>query len=185
MSDVDVMSSEAAGRYADALYELAGSASALKILQKDLNKLQDIFAKHSDVRQLASNPVYPLDQKADALTMIAKKAKLSKLVVQFVGTCAKNRRAHELPAIIRAFNAKLAQEQGTSVARVTSATRLSTAQMNAIKAQLKKALGKTVAVQHTVDPELLGGFKIQIGSRLFDSSLKTKLDGLKLAMKEV
>ena len=118
------------------------------------------------------------------MTAIAKKAKLSTLTAQFIGTVAANRRAAELPGIISAFTEILAQRRGSQVAKVISATKLTAADLTSIKSQLKKTLGRPVDVETSIDPDLLGGFVVHIGSRLYDSSLKTKLEDMRLALKE-
>lgn len=185
MSDTDVIATEAADRYAAALLDAAKEAKALKTVEKDIKKLKALFAGSADVRRMAASPVFKTEQKVAAIVALAKKAKLSKLVSNFAGTAAQNSRAAEIPAMIAAFEARIAKERGTSKAVVTSATKLSAAQLASLKTNLKKTLGKTVDIETAIDPDLLGGFVVQIGSRLFDSSLKTKLEGLKLAMKEV
>lgn len=184
MSNTDVIVSEAARRYATALLELAESAKSLKTVEKDMKTLNGLFSKSDDLRRLASSPVLADGDKLKALLAIAKKAKLSKLTIQFIGTCVENQRAGDIPAIISAFEEKLARQRGTGSAQVFSAKKLSAAQLSSIKTQLKKSLGRNVAIETHIDPELLGGFAVKIGSRYFDSTLKTKLEGLKMAMKE-
>ena len=105
-------------------------------------------------------------------------------MVQFVGTVAENRRAGEIPAILSSFEDMLAQRKGSSVAKVTSAQKLTPAQLTSLKSNLKKSLGRPVEVETSVDPDLLGGFIVRVGSQLYDSSLKTKLADLKIALKE-
>ncbi len=184
MSKPDMITSEAAPRYAEALLDLAQSSKSLKTVEKDLKTLKGLFAKSSDLCALAASPVLASADKAKALLAIARKAKLSKLTVQFIGTCVENRRAAEIPAMISVFEDKLAAMRGTGSAQIISAKKLNAAQLGAIKKQLKKSLGRDVSVETSIDPDLLGGFSVQIGSRYFDSTLKTKLEGLKLAMKE-
>ena len=176
--------SEAAGRYAHALLELAQTSKSLKTVEKDLKTLKKLFDKSDDLRALATSPVIADTAKLKSLLAIAKKAKLSKLTTQFIGTVVENQRSSEIPAMITAFEQQLAAQRGTGSAQVFSAKKLTTAQLGSIKAQLKKSLGRTVSVETHIDPELLGGFAVKIGSRYFDSTLKTKLEGLKMAMKE-
>jgi len=161
--------------------------SALKIgkaLIEDLKTLAGLFAKSGDLVAMAASPVVSDADKAKALLVLAKKAKLGKLVSNFIGIVASNGRAGELPAMVAAFEHMLAEKRGTENALVTSATKLSAAQISAIKASLKKSLGHAVLLETRIDPDLLGGFAVKIGSKYFDASLKTKLDGLKLALKE-
>ena len=184
MSQSDLVTGEAPKRYASALLELAGSATALKAVEKDLKSVKAMFAGSKDLTRMASNPVLKTEEKVAAMTAIAKKAKLGKLSTQFVGLVAQNGRLVELPAIISAFEDELALRRGSMVAKVTSAKKLTAAEMKSLKASLKKAEGRTVNVEATVDPSLLGGFVLRIGSKLYDSSLKTKLEDLKLALRE-
>lgn len=184
MSNSDVIASEAASRYAKALLDLAKEAKSLKSVEKDVKTLASLFAKNDAVSKMASNPVYATEDKVAALTALAKKSKLGALMTQFVGTVAQNRRAHEIPAMLKSFNDMLARDRGTQIAKVRSATKLSASDLSALKAKLKKSTGRTVTVETTVDPSLLGGFVVQLGSRLYDSSLKTKLEDLRLALKD-
>lgn len=184
MSDTDVITGTAPIRYAQALLELAIEAKSLKKVEKDLISFKKIYAASDDLQRLATSPVFAIDDKVSALTAIAKKAKLGPLTTQFIGTVAGNRRAGELPAIISAFTKLLAQHRGSQVARVTSAKKLTAAELTSLKSNLKKSLGHAVDVETSVDPDLLGGFVVAIGSRLYDSSLKSKLEDLRLALKE-
>ena len=110
---------------------------------------------------------------------------MSKLSTQFIGTVTKNRRSHDLLNILSFFQVMVAQKKGTQLAKLTSAQPLTPAQLKEIKSNLKKTLGRQVDVETSVDPDLLGGFILRVGSRLYDSSLKTKLEDLKIALKEV
>ena len=184
MSNPDVITGAAPGRYAQALLELAESAKSLKTVEKDMASLKSMFAKNEDLRQMAANPVFAIEDKVNAMTAIAKKAKLSALVVKFVGTVTQNQRAAELPSIAAAFENLVALKRGSQTAQIVSAKKLTAAQLTKIKSELKKTLGRTVDVETSVDPSLLGGFVVRVGSRLYDSSLKTKLEDLKLALKE-
>jgi len=184
LSDTDVITGEAPARYALALLDLAEDAKAVTRVEKDLKSFNNMYNSSADLKHLAESPVFATEDKVAALTAVAKKAKLSPLTTQFIGTVAGNRRAEELPGIILAFNDLLARRRGTQVAKVTSASKLTAAQVTSIKSNLKKTLGRTVDVETSVDPDLLGGFVVRIGSRLYDSSLKTKLEDMRLALKE-
>jgi len=185
VSDSDVITGEAPARYAQALLELAEEAKSLKKVETDLKKLGGLFGKSEDLRRMAASPVFSNEDKISALTALAKKEKIGTLVTQFIGTVAGNRRASEIPAMIAAFNAILAKRRGTQSATVTSAKKLTAAQLSAIKAGLKQSRGRPVDVKTSVDPDLLGGFVVRVGSRLFDSSLKTKLEDLRITLKDV
>ena len=184
MSDTEVITGEAPARYAKALLELAEEAKSLPRVEKDLKSFKKMYEASADLQRLAESPVFALDDKAAALTAVAKKAQLSVLTQQFIGTVAGNRRAADLPGIIAAFMDMVARRRGSQVAKVTSAAKLTAAQVSAIKTQLKKTLGRKVDIETSVDPDLIGGFVVRIGSRLYDSSLKTKLEDLRLALKE-
>lgn len=185
MSDQDVITGEIASRYAKALYALANDSKSLKKVEKDVAALKKMFESHADLRRLVTNPVYATHDKTASLVAVAKKAKLSPLTVKFVGTVAQNRRAEELVNICRAFEDIMARERGSKIAKVTSATKLTATQLNSLKASLKKSLGQKVDVETHIDPDLLGGFVVRIGSRLYDSSLKTQLEDLRITLKEV
>ncbi len=184
MSDQNIITGEAPRRYASALLELAIEAKSLNSIEKDVKNLAKMFVTSADLSALVNNPVYATEDKVSALSAVCKKAKLSKLTQQFVGTVAQNRRADEIPMILAAFQQQLASHRGTQVAKVTSASKLTGADLSALKTKLKKFAGRTVTVETEVDPDLLGGFIVQIGSRLYDNSLKTKLEDLRLALKD-
>ena len=184
MAKSDIIKSEAAGRYAKALLGLAEDAKSLKTVEKNLATVKKLFADNESIWAMAASPVYATEDKVNALLAIAAKAKLGKIVTNFIGLVAQNRRAAEIPAMIKEFDELLARRRGTQIAKVTSAKKLTGAQMSKLKSQLKKSLGRAVDVEADVDPDLLGGFVVSIGSRLYDSSLKTKIEDLKLALKE-
>lgn len=185
MSDTSVKNSEAANRYAVAMLELAEESKSLKTVEKDMRSLRNMITGSTDLGQFVDSPVHAPDDKAKAIAALCKKAKIGKLTSQFAGLVAQNRRANELPGIINQFEALLADRRGSSSAVVTSAQPLTAAQLKSLKTNLKKSIGKDVDIETQIDPDLLGGFVVKVGSRLYDSSLKTKLEGLKLAMKEV
>ncbi|WP_409432104.1 F0F1 ATP synthase subunit delta [Litorimonas sp. RW-G-Af-16] len=185
MSDTDVIIGEAPARYATALLELAEEAKALKSVEKNLANFKAVLADNQDLQRLVQSPVFQTEDKVAALMAVAKKAKYHALTSQFLGLVAGNRRADELPGIIAAFEDMVARRRGSQVAKVTSAKKLTTAEVASLKTSLKKSLGRAVDIETTVDPDLLGGFVVRIGSRLYDSSLKTKLEDLRLTLKDV
>ena len=185
MSDQDLITGEASGRYAQALMELAEESKSLKSIEKDASKLKKIFAGSEPLRSALANPVFATEDKVAVVKSVAMKAKVSKLMTQFVGTVAQNRRADEIHSMFNAFEKLVALKRGSETAKVVSAKKLTAAELTKIKSELKKSLGRTVDVESSVDPALLGGFVVKIGSQLYDSSLKTKLEDLKLALKEV
>lgn len=185
MSNQDLITGEAPGRYAQALLELAEEAKSLKSVEKDVAKMKKVFADSKDLRAALNNPVFATEDKISVITSVATKSKVGKLLTQFMGTVTENRRASEIPAMLTSFEKMVALRRESQTAYVVSAKKLTAAELTKIKSELKTSLGTTVTVETSVDPELLGGFVVKIGSRLYDSSLKSKLEDLKLALKEV
>ena len=176
--------SEIARRYASALLSLAEEGRGLKAVEKDMSILGRMFANNADLQDMLNAPIISDEDKAKALLALAKKAKLGKLVTNFIGTVADNGRASELASMVEAFGDMLAKKRGVETAMVVSAQKLSAAELKSIANNLKKTLGKSVKIETSINPDLLGGFIVQVGSKYFDASVKTRLDGLKLALKE-
>ncbi len=184
MSDAHKHSSELAGRYAKALLSLAEEARSVKTVEKDMRSLGRAFAKNPDLQNMVASAIISRDDKSKALLAIAKKGKFSKLVTNFIGTVANNGRAGDLFSMTKAFELMLANKRGVETAIVTSARKLSAAELKSIAGQINKTLGKKVNIEARTDNSLIGGFIVQIGSKYFDASLKTRLEGLKHALKE-
>ncbi len=172
-----------AGRYATALYELADEQKALDQVATDLAAIKAAIAESADLQRLIASPLVPRDQQAKAVLALVQKMGLGDLSRRFIGTVARNRRLFQLLAIIDAYNALLAGHRGEVTATVTSAKPLSPPQAESVNAALRAAVGRKVAVSLDVDPKLLGGLKVKVGSRLIDASLASKLQRLQLAMK--
>jgi len=185
VADQNVITGEIASRYANALYELASEAKSLKKIEKDMKSLETLIVSNADLRGMIANPVFATLDKTTALIAVSKKTKLSPLTTKFVGTVSENRRSDQIVNICWAFIELAASKRGSQIAKVTSAKKLSAPEMSALKAKLKKSLGQKVEIQTSIDPELLGGFVVRVGSRLYDSSLKTKLEDLRITLKEV
>jgi F-type H+-transporting ATPase subunit delta len=173
-----------ADRYATALFELADSASSLDATAADLGRIASLINESDDLRRLVLSPVFGADDQARAFSAVLDKVGIKGLVANFVGLVIQNRRLFALPDMIRGFNALLAARRGEVTADVTSAHPLNDAQIQSLKASLKAATGRDVTLNTKVDASLLGGLVVKVGSRMIDSSLKTKLTSLKLAMKE-
>ena len=171
------------GRYASALYELASEHKAVGAVEKDLDQLGAAIHASGDLAALIRNPRLTRDGAAAAMTNLGAHLKLSKLTQQFLGVLAHNRRLSKLPQIVSAFAGIAAAARGELSATVTSAHALSTAQVSAIAAKLKAREGKDVKLTATVDPEILGGLIVRIGSTQIDSSIRTRLNTLANAMK--
>lgn len=174
-----------AERYATALFELAESQGALDQVAGDLKALKAMIRESADLRRLLDSPVLTRAETGKAVAALAEAAKFAALTANFLGLLAKNRRLSVLAGIIDAYLGRLAAKRGELSANVASAVPLSAAQQEALASSLKSAFGANVAVDVTVDPSLLGGMVVKVGSRMVDSSLKTKLQHLKLAMKGV
>jgi F-type H+-transporting ATPase subunit delta len=172
-----------AGRYATALYELADEAKALDQVAGDLAQLKSTVGESADLQRLISSPLIPRDQQQKAMTAIVEKLAVGDLTRRFVGMIARNRRLFSLPQIIDAFTALLAHHRGEIAAVVTSAKALTPPQAESVSNALRAAVGKKVMVSLNVDPKILGGLKVKVGSRLVDASLASKLQRLQLAMK--
>ncbi len=172
-----------AGRYAGALFDLAKDQGALDQVQADLSSFKGMLAASADLTRLIESPAIARDDQVRALTSVARAAGASDLTIRFLGLLADKRRAFALPQIIDAFGAMLAEEKGEVVAELASAVELSEAQVDTVRKTISKSVGKTVTMTLTVDPSLLGGLVVRVGSRMIDASLKTKLHQLELAMK--
>jgi F-type H+-transporting ATPase subunit delta len=172
-----------AERYATALYELADEAKKLDAVAGDLGDLKAMIQGSEGLQRAIRAPLLDRDDVAAALTAILDKAGADDLTRKFVGVVASHRRAFALPAMIDAYLSELASRRGEVTAHVTSAAKLTKKQADDVEAALKKALGSKVNLQTDVDPDILGGLVVRVGSRMVDSSLRTKLQRLQLAMK--
>jgi F-type H+-transporting ATPase subunit delta len=177
------VASEAAGRYAQAAFELALEANAVEALERDFTAFAAMVGESADLRAALQSPLIEPGENSRALVAVARKLGLSELGCNVIGLVAQNGRAGVLPGVFKAFAVLAARHRGARQVEITSATPLEPAQLDDLLKVLAKALGgKVEAVTH-VDPSLLGGFIVQAGSRQFDSSLKTKLEALKLTLK--
>ncbi len=179
------MISGMAERYAGSLFDLALEDKSVESVEKTLGEVEKMIADSADFRRLVESPVFSADDQFRAVDAIAKKAGIEGLVGNFLRVVAKNRRLFAVPSMIAAYRRIAAAHRGEVAADVTSAHELSAEQMRELKASLKKVAGKDVAVNLTVDPAILGGLVVKIGSRQIDTSLRTKLNSLKIALKEV
>lgn len=183
MTSATIASSGLAERYATALFELAEAENKLDAMAAELKALAQLIAGSPDLARLIRSPVISRQEQGKAMAAILEQAGARKLTQKFVGLLAEKRRLFALPAIIDAFLAMLARQRGETTAEVTSAKPLSKAQAAALADALKKAVGKPVALTARVDPEILGGLTVKVGSQMIDSSLRSKLRRLSLAMK--
>ena len=172
-----------AGRYATALFDLAQESKALDAVAASLKTVADALAQGGDFANLTTNPLVGRAAAAKAVAAVAGALGLDATTTNFLGVLAANRRLAALGDRIAAFNRLVAAHTGESTADVVAAHALSADQLEALKAKLKAGLGRDVAVNLKVDPSILGGLIVKMGSKMIDSSLKTKLDTLSLAMK--
>lgn len=170
-------------RYAQALFELAKDRGETAAVEADLKSLKAMRVESADLRTLIASPAFDLDQKARGLGAIAGAAGFADTTRKFLGLVAANRRAAALPAMIAAFEKLAAEDRGAISAEVITAMPLTPAQSHALAASLRTALGKDPEIEIRVDPAILGGLKVRVGSRLYDASLKSRLDSLKFALK--
>ncbi len=171
-----------AGRYATALFGLAEAEKQFDQVADDLNVLGTMIRENDDLGRLMRSPVTSRVEQGHALAKIMEKSSMCELTRRFVGVVADNRRLLALPDMIRSYLGILAAYRGEATAEVISARKLTKKQLNDIAASLKTALGTKVSVSTGVDPSLLGGLMVKVGSRMVDSSLRTKLQRLQLAM---
>jgi len=172
-------------RYAKALFELADEAKALDRVAADLRQLRGFLDESADFRRLVRSPVVSRLEQGKAVTAIAEQAGFAAITRNFLGVVARNRRLFILPGVIAGYLAELAHRRGEVTAEVTAARALTPAQAEAVNEQLRKAVGSKVSVDLRIDPSLIGGLVVKVGSRMVDASLKSKLARLQLAMKGV
>jgi F-type H+-transporting ATPase subunit delta len=174
-----------AGRYATALFELASESGAVDAVSADLATFDAMIAESADLQRLVGSPAFTAQEQVSAVTALTAKAGITGLAANFIGLVASKRRLFALPGMIRAYRARVAEAKGIVSAQVTLAEEPSAAQLKDIAATLKQVAGKDVDVSVKVDPAIIGGLVVKMGSRMVDASLKTKLNSIRLAMKEV
>jgi F-type H+-transporting ATPase subunit delta len=175
-----------AGRYASALFELADNARSLDQVAEDLRTFRTMAAESAELARVLASPVISRAAKSQALLAVLDAAGIKGLTRSFIGTVAANGRARELVAMATAFLTELASRRGETTVAVTTAVPLSPAQLQQLNDSLRSVLGSTkVSIDARVEPEILGGLVVKVGSRLFDSSIRSKLQRLQLAMKGV
>jgi F-type H+-transporting ATPase subunit delta len=177
------IASGVAGRYALALFELARDSDALDGVAADLDAFKTMLDESADLRRLIRSPVISREDQGKALAALGERAGFSELTTRFLGVVAEHRRLFALPGMIEAYRAMLAEHKGEVGAELVSAVPLQEQQIATLEKQLSSAVGKQVMLSARVDPGLLGGLVVRVGSRMLDASLRTKLRQLKLAMK--
>ena len=174
-----------AARYAAALFDLADERRILDEVASDLRQLRAMVQASPDLQRLIRSPILSRDEQSKGIEALAGAAGLSTLVRHFLAVVARNRRLFAVPAMIEAFLAKLAARRGEVTAEVTTAQPLSEAQLAALNEQLRRSVGSRVSIDVQVDPGLIGGLVVKLGSRMVDGSINSKLQRLQLAMKSI
>ena len=177
------ISASLAGRYATALFALAAENKSVPAVEASLTKVKAALTESAELKALTTNPVISRVAAKTVIAAVAKSLKLDALTANTLGVLAQNRRLSEIAAVAGAFAMLAANDRGEVTADVTSARPLSAAQSKALSAQLKLRVGSDVAINAKVDPSILGGLVVQIGSQMIDSSIKTRLNSLATAMK--
>lgn len=185
VADTSQVISGVAERYASSLFELALEAGSIDAVGADLNRFQAMIDSSDDLKRLVLSPVFSAEDQTKAVVALCEKAGLGALVANFLRVVAGNRRLFAVSGMIASFRQIAARHRGEVSAEVTSAHALTTEQENELKAALKSVTGKDVTIAVSIDPSILGGLIVKVGSRQIDTSLRTKLSTLKLALKEV
>jgi F-type H+-transporting ATPase subunit delta len=172
------------GRYATALFELARDEKSIDAVKADLDRFDVMLADSADLKRLVRSPVFSSDTQVKALSAVLDRAGISGISGNFLKVLTDNRRLFAVDQVIRAFRALVAKFKGEATADVTVAEQLSDKNLDALKTALKSVTGKDVSLNVNVDPSIIGGLVVKLGSRMVDSSLRTKLNSIKHAMKE-
>lgn len=174
-----------AGRYATALFELALENKAVDAVKKDLDQFNALIADSADLNRLVRSPVFDADEQLKALSAVLAKAGIGGLAANFLRVITTNRRLFAVRDMIRGYRALVARHKGEVTAHVTVAEKLSDMHLDTLKSTLKTVTsGKDIDLDVKIDPAVIGGLIVKVGSRMVDSSLRTKLNSIKLAMKE-
>jgi F-type H+-transporting ATPase subunit delta len=174
-----------AGRYATALFELALESNAVDAIKTDLETFDRLVADNADLARLVRSPVFSADEQLRALSAVLERAGIGGLAAKFLKLIASNRRLFAVRDVVKAYRALVASHKGEVSAEVTVAEPLNNAHLAAITDALKAVTRKDVEVNVRIDPAIIGGLVVKLGSRMVDSSLRTKLNAIKHAMKEV
>jgi F-type H+-transporting ATPase subunit delta len=181
----DPITTGMAGRYANALFELALENRATDAVKNDLDRFDALITESADLGRLVRSPVYGADEQLRALSAILDKAGIKGIAANFLRVITTNRRLFAVPDMIRIYRALVARHKGEVTAQITAADRLSDNNLEALRSALKSVTGgKDIDLDVRIDPAIIGGLVVKLGSRMIDSSLRTKLNAMKFAMKE-
>ncbi|HWZ39693.1 MAG TPA: F0F1 ATP synthase subunit delta [Bradyrhizobium sp.] len=184
MAAEDPSVSGVSGRYATALFELARDEKSIDAVKADLDRFEALLSESADLKRLVRSPVFAAEVQLKALSAVLDKAEITGISANFLKVLTANRRLFAVSDVIRAFRALVAKFRGEATADITVAEPLSEKNLDALKAALKVVSGKDVTLNVNVDPSIIGGLVVKLGSRMVDSSLRTKLNSIKHAMKE-
>jgi F-type H+-transporting ATPase subunit delta len=185
VSEPASISTSIAARYATAVYEIVKDEKAVPALEEDINALQSALSDSEDFRALITSPIYTREQQAASISALSSKMGLSGTVANTLALMAQKRRLFVLPQLLATLRAVIAEDKGEVTADVVSAKALTKAQADKLAKTLKASTGKTVTLNATVDESLIGGLIVKVGSRMIDTSIRSKLNSLQNAMKEV
>ena len=174
-----------AGRYASALFELARDAGQIDTVAGELDEFEELLAASPDLVRLVRSPVFSATEQLNALSAVLARAEITGLAANFFKLVAANRRLFAIPDILKTFRLLLARHRGEITAEVTLAEPLGEPHLAALNQALRSVTGQDVKLKLTIDPTIIGGLIVKLGSRMLDASLRTKLNSLKHAMKEV
>ena len=184
MAAEDPSVSGVSGRYATALFELARDERSIDAVKADLDRFDAMLSESADLKRLVRSPVFSAGAQSKALTAVLEKAGITGTSANFLKVLTANRRLFIVADVVRGFRALVAKFKGEATADVTVAEALNEKNLDALKTALKSVTGKDVALNVKVDPSIIGGLVVKLGSRMVDSSLRTKLNSIKHAMKE-
>jgi F-type H+-transporting ATPase subunit delta len=173
-----------AGRYATALFDLARETKAIDAVKADLDRFDALIAESADLNRLVRSPVFSADEQLQALSAVLERAGIGGLAAKFLKLVTTNRRLFAVRDMVRAFREFVADYKGQATAEVTVAETLKDEHLEALRSALKAVSGKNVDLAIRIDPAIIGGLVVKLGSRMVDSSLRTKLNAIRHAMKE-
>jgi len=173
-----------AGRYATALFDLAGESNAIDAVKADLERFDALVAESADLNRLVRSPVFSADEQLQALSAVLERAGIGGLAAKFLKLVTSNRRLFAVRDMVKAYREFVAKHKGEATAEVTIAEKLKDEHLDALRSALKAVSGKNVDLDIKVDPAIIGGLVVKLGSRMVDSSLRTRLNAIKQVMKE-
>ena len=185
MAAAETIASGMAGRYATALFELARDANSIDAVKGDLERFDALLKDSADLNRLVRSPVFSADEQLQALSAVLDRAGIGGLAAQFLKLVTANRRLFAVREMIKAFRELVAQHKGEATAQVIVAEKLKDEHLDTLRKALQSISGKQVDLDVKIDPAIIGGLVVKLGSRMVDTSLRTKLNAIRHAMKEV